>query len=220
MCSSKYNTARKLAWLRQIRDILMKIVMCKRSLAFLLGLMMSLSVYGETIQSLTSIEQAAYVYGLAEAQAQYDNPQITMEALDSRLRLQACSSELEAFSNTNNTGLGNQTIGIKCHAPVMWTVYVPIKIRVFKSVVVAVKPLAAKQIISKSDIRLEQQDIATMRQGFMEDTDLLVGQQLKYPVATGTVIKPNNLTAQKSNSSRSTDNVDSIGRNNGSQNGR
>lgn len=153
--------------------------------------------YSESLQLLDEIEHTAYVYSLAEAQAQYDNPQIIVEPLDSRLRLQKCEQELSAFSNSDSVGLGSQTIGIKCDAPVAWTVYVPVKIKVFKPVVVAAKGLDAKQVITEDDIRLEQQDIARLRRGYMENIESVVGQELKYPIAVGSVINPTSLLEQK-----------------------
>ncbi|MBE0439740.1 MAG: flagellar basal body P-ring formation protein FlgA [Gammaproteobacteria bacterium] len=153
--------------------------------------------YSESLQLLDEIEHTAYVYSLAEAQARYDNPQISVESLDSRLRLQQCDHALTAFSNSDNMSLGSQTVGIKCNAPVAWTVYVPVKIKVFKPIVVAARGLDAKQIITEADIRLEQQDIAKMRRGYIETTESVVGQQLKYPVAVGSVINPNSLFEQK-----------------------
>lgn len=151
----------------------------------------------DTLQSLDSIEHAAYEYGLSEAQTQYDNPQIVMGTLDSRLRLQACDSNLKAFSKVQNLGLGNQTIGVKCFAPVAWTVYVPIHVKVFKPVVVAIKSLAAKHIITEADLRMEQHDISTLRQGYLQNIEIAVGQQLKYPIAMGTTIKPRSLMNKK-----------------------
>lgn len=151
----------------------------------------------ETLQSLDNIEHAAYEYGLSQAQAQYDNPQIVMTALDSRLRLQECDGNLETFSNTQNSGLGNQTIGVKCHSPVAWTVYVPIQVKVFQPVVVTVKSLPAKHEITKADIRIEQYDIAMLRQGYLQDMNMAIGQQLKYAITRGAAIKPRSLVDKK-----------------------
>jgi flagellar basal body P-ring formation protein FlgA len=167
------------------------------ALTIFLGLIISLTVKAQPLQSLEEIEHAAYMFGVSEAQARYDNPQIVMEPLDKRLRLEECVGELDAFSNNHNNGLGNRTIGVKCHAPVAWTVYVPIKVKVFRPVVVAARPLAAKQIITKADLRIQQQDISGIRKGYLKNTDQAVGQQLKYSVAQGIVINPNSLVTQK-----------------------
>lgn len=169
------------------------------SLYFLLMVasVVSMPTRAESLHSLGNIEQAAYVFALEQAQAHYDNPQITMSSLDSRLRLQQCSSELNTFSKANNSGLGSHTVGVKCYGPVAWTVYVPVKVKVFKPVVVASKRLTAKQIIKKSDVRIEDKDISSLLHGHLSQTNLVVGQQLKYSIATGRVITPQSLLEKK-----------------------
>ena len=162
--------------------------------------LLTVNVHAETdtLQPLNSIEQAAYEYALQHAQANsYDNPQVMVEPLDSRLRLQACDLNLEAFSNNTNTVVGNLTIGVKCTSPVSWTVYVPATVKVVRTVVVAVRPLAAKQLITQSDVKLQQLDIGSLRQGYMSNTRHIIGQQLKHPVAMGAVISPNSVRPQK-----------------------
>jgi flagella basal body P-ring formation protein FlgA len=153
--------------------------------------------YSDEVQSLEAIEHEAYVFSLAEAQAQFDHPQVMVEQLDSRLRLQSCNTDLVAFSTTPEVGAGNQTIGVKCNSPVAWTVYVPVKIKVMMPVVVATRGLSAKHIITPDDVRVETQDIASMRKGYIENPEQVIGHQLRYPVALGSVMNPTNLIAQK-----------------------
>lgn len=159
-------------------------------------LILAVNVNADTLHSLDNIEQVAYEYALSKAQENFDNPQIVMGTLDSRLRLQACGAQLDVFSNLVGTGIGNQTIGVKCNSPVTWTVYVPVKVKVLQAVVVAVKPLEANRVITSADVKLQQWDIGTLRQGYINNIRKIVGQELKYPVALGTVIKPKSLRAQ------------------------
>jgi len=169
----------------------------KLSLLCSLMLAMNANANADGLHALDNIEQVAYEYALAMAQERFDSPQIAMGTLDSRLRLQACDTDLNAFSKLVGTGMGNQTIGIKCISPVAWTVYVPVKVKVLQAVVVAVRSLAANQIIRASDVKLQQRDIGSLRQGYINNTRMIVGQELKYPVSLGTVIKPQSVQAQK-----------------------
>lgn len=169
----------------------------KHTLGLVCGILMSFNLSADTLHALDRIEQVAYEYALKQAQASYDNPQIAMDSLDNRLRLQACDSVLDVFSTKGVVSLGNQTIGVKCNSPVAWTVYVPVKVKVLKLVVVANRPLSSNQIISKDDIKLQKLDIGGLQHGYLSGTQLVIGQQLKYPVSMGTVIKPNSLQAQK-----------------------
>ena len=153
--------------------------------------------FAAELQSRDSIEHAAYMYVFEQVQLSYDNAQIVMEPLDSRLRLQACDSSLEAFSNNRKIKLGKQTIGVKCNSPVAWTIYVPAKVKLFRPVVVIARPLAMNHIIVKSDLKIVSLDIGSLRKGYINNPQHIIGQQLKYSLAIGTIINPNSLRLQK-----------------------
>lgn len=153
--------------------------------------------YAENLHSLPMIEQAAYVHALNDAQTSYSNPQVVVDALDKRLRLQQCDKPLHTFSNSSSNSVGSRTIGVRCQAPSEWTVYVPVKVKVMKQVVVSARPLAANQTLTQHDIRLEMMDIAELRQGYLASTKAVVGQQLKYPLAVGMVVPSRGLKLEK-----------------------
>lgn len=154
-------------------------------------------VQAEPLHALSSIEQAAYVYALNDAQASYSNPQVVVEPLDKRLRLQQCDKPLNTFSNSASNSVGSRTIGVKCQGPTEWTVYVPVRVKVMKQVIVAARPLPANQTLTSKDIRLETMDIADLRQGYVDSGGQVVGQQLKYPLAVGMVIPLRGLKLEK-----------------------
>lgn len=169
----------------------------KQKLSLLFALLYGLNVYAYTLQPINTIEQAAYEFSLSKAQGFFDNPQVVMGKLDSRLRLQTCDSELNVFSKNDSTWLGNRTVGVQCYGPVAWTVYVPVQIKVYKPVYVAAKLLEANTVIKHADLKLQQWDIGSLTQGYIKDSKQIVGQQVKYPVAMGTVIKSRYLRPQK-----------------------
>ena len=166
-------------------------------LSLLCSVMPVMSGYAAELQSRESIEHTAYMYAFEQVQMSYDNAQIVMEPLDRRLRLQACENTLKAFSNNRKIGLGKQTIGVKCNSPVAWTVYIPAKVKLFRPVVVVARPLAMNHIILKSDLKIVSLDIGSLRKGYIKNPQHIIGQQLKYPLAIGTVINPNSLKPQK-----------------------
>jgi len=163
----------------------------------MLALMCSFSLKAETLQNVNSIEQVAHVYAMEQALAHFDNPQVVTGNLDSRLRLQKCDNPLTAFNNSKKFGLGNQVIGVKCQSETQWTVYVPVTIKLYRTVVVAARPLNANRLISASDIKLAEIDISTLRKAYFKEPKLVIGQQLKYPLAMGKVLSANNVRPQK-----------------------
>lgn len=169
----------------------------KQKLSLLIALLFGLNVYADTVQPINTIEQAAYEFSLAKAQENYDNPQLVVGKLDSRLRLQKCNSTLNVFSNNTTAWMGKKTVGVKCDSPAAWTVYVPVQIKIFKPVYVAVRSLEANTIIAQQDLKLQQWDVGSLRQGYVKDSKQIIGQQLKYSLAMGTVIKSTHLRPQK-----------------------
>ncbi len=169
----------------------------KVKLSLLIGFLLATNVLAATLHALDNIEQAAYEYALNQARMEHDNPQIIIQSLDPRLRLQACDSALEVYRRNAKSTIGNQTIGVKCHSPVAWTVYVPIKVKVFKEVVVTNRPLTANYIITKNDIKIKTWDIGLLRQAYGTDLGKFIGQQLKHAVSKGTVLSINSVKAQK-----------------------
>lgn len=153
--------------------------------------------YSMQLQDIGSIEQTAYEHALEQAQARYGNPQVVMGNLDSRLRLQHCDNPLTAFNNSQKFDLGNQTIGVRCPSTSPWTVYVPVAIKLFKPVVVSTRAIQANEIIDTSDIVLRNIDVSSIRYAHFRDTQKLIGQRLKYPLAKGAVVTANTVRPQK-----------------------
>lgn len=156
-----------------------------------------LNAWAGSIQSLDSIEHVAYEYAMEKAQANYDLPQIVMGNLDSRLRLQVCDDELIAFTHQQRISLGNQTIGVKCQSTSPWTVYVPVTVKLFQPVVVTTKAMSAKHILTADDLIVKRVDVSTLRRGYLKDKALVIGQELKYAVAIGTVISQSYVKPEK-----------------------
>ena len=57
--------------------------------------------------------------------------------------------------------------------------------------------MEANQVITRSDLKLQQWDIGSLRQGYVKDSSQIIGQQLKSPLALGTVFKSSQLRPLK-----------------------
>lgn len=157
---------------------------------------LTLPVQSASLHALHEVEHAAYLHAISEAQARFTNPQVSISALDKRLRLQACQSPLDTFANHDQLRSGQLTVGVRCHAPVSWTVYVSTRIKVMQDVVVTKHALSADHILSANDIKLAQRDIASLRKGYLTDSRALIGQQLKSPLPMGSIVQASQFKAQ------------------------
>lgn len=157
-----------------------------------IAIFLTFPVFGG-LHPLHEIEHAAFVYALGEARAQYINPQISLTPLDKRLRLQVCERTLETFSNRDRATAGQMTIGVRCHAPVSWTVYLSARVKVMRPVAVAARPLSANHQVTAADVRIEQRDIAGLRQGYLSESEILVGQTIRHAMPVGAIFQQNHL---------------------------
>lgn len=160
------------------------------------AMFLTLPVQAGPLHALHEVEHAAYLHAISEAQSRFSNPQVSISSLDKRLRLQACQSALDTFANHEQLRSGQLTIGVRCHAPVSWTVYVSAQVKVMQDVVVTRRALSADHILSKDDIKLAPRDIASLRKGYLTDAGALIGQQLKSPLPMGGIVQINQFKAQ------------------------
>ncbi len=145
---------------------------------------------GSGDQDLAGIRQAAarHVAGLHSGRAHA--PQITAGELDPRLRLPACTTQLQAFLPAGARAQGNTTVGVRCNGQPPWQIYVPVTVRIFDQVLVATRPLPRGTLLTRDDVRLVERDLATLPFGYVLDPAKAVGNQLKQPLTAGSVLLP------------------------------
>lgn len=169
-----------------------KIRNVKRFIALFCLLLITADVHAAT-QGISSIKEAVHDFVAAQTSNLPGEVSIEVGELDSRLTLPACG-KLEPFLAEGSRLWGNSTIGVKCEG--MWTIYVPVKIRVMASIVVSARPLSQGMVISPSDIMLRKADLSASPPGVLTDTGKAVGKTLNssipsgYPVTAGMLRAP------------------------------
>lgn len=166
------------------------------SLIALGAIILTSPVRSAELHPVSDIEQTAYEFLLAETRARYENPRVSLGSLDKRLRLQACASALEPFVNDDRQLAGKLTVGVRCHRPVSWAVYVPAEVSVLQPVVVSARALSGDTLLTADDVEVRQVDIGKLRRGHYTDPATVLGQQLRYPVSSGAVIEERNVRPQ------------------------
>lgn len=103
--------------------------------------------------------------------------QVSIEVgpLDQRMQLAACAAP-EAFQQPGARAWGKTTVGVRCAAPAVWTVYIQAKVGVLADYVAAAVPLAAGQTIEPSQLVLLKGDIAAMPNGIVTDMAQALGR--------------------------------------------
>ncbi len=117
--------------------------------------------------------------------------------LDSRLRLRRCDQPLEARHLQNSRRAGNATISVRCPGTKPWTVHVPVTVKAYTKVVVADRPLARQLEVRAEDVRLEEREITSLRTGYFQRIEDVVGRQPKRTLMAGAPLSPYDLESNK-----------------------
>lgn len=115
---------------------------------------------------------------------------VTAGPLDDRLRLRACDEAPEAFTAPNTRTAGSTTVGVRCHGPVPWTLYVPVQVDVHGDVVVLSQPLPRGTVLQPSHLRLERQDVGRLSGGYLANPEQARDMVLRRALQAGTVLTP------------------------------
>ena len=123
--------------------------------------------------------------------------EVRLGKLDSRLRLKACTSPLEAFMSPGGRAMGNTTVGVRCPDVGGWSIYVAARIDIYGQVLVARQPLARGSTVQKTDLERLEHNLATLPYGYYTDIESISGQLAKRTITASTVITPQMLQAPK-----------------------
>ncbi len=137
-------------------------------------------------QSLEALTNKVESYMLNQL-ATYTEGKVSVSAgkLDPRLTLQACPEDkLEIFNPYDTPPLNTSTIGLKCTEETKhWTLYIPVKVTVLKSVLVAKRPLTHGRIITEADVYSAEMDIQRLKQGYFTQPKEIIGLVCKKDIA-------------------------------------
>lgn len=147
----------------------------------------------ETLETPATLKKTVEAFLSAQLAGQ-PGASFTLGGVDSRLRLPRCA-RAEAFMPTGSKLWGNTTVGVRCETPSAWTVYIPVTVKVMAAAVVSARPLSQGQVLSATDLTLQNQDMAQQPPGVLTDLADAVGKTLTSPVAAGYPLRADMLRA-------------------------
>ncbi|KTD70439.1 MULTISPECIES: flagellar basal body P-ring formation chaperone FlgA [Legionella] len=124
---------------------------------------------------------------------------VTADKIDSRLNLKACAEDqLVVFNPYQSPILNTNTMGIKCQEnDNRWSLYVPVRITVSKTIYVAKRTLVKGTRLSRDDIYQTEMDVQRLSNGYFTEKDLLIGQVCKKNIPANSPFNPHNIEAAK-----------------------
>jgi flagella basal body P-ring formation protein FlgA len=144
-------------------------------------------------QNLTEVAQAAEAHATRRAQkAHFEGIRAAAHRLDPRLQLAACGHALETFSSPGRAA-GRSTVGVRCTAPVPWTLYVPVTVEASVKTVALRHSLPKGTVLQASDLVLQLQPAHSLRGEYISSTEIAAGKLLRRDLRSGTPIYINML---------------------------
>lgn len=151
------------------------------------------TTHATAIQSLEAISAAIRDTLTPQLAADHAAYQLTIEALDPRLRLPACQQALEVFQQSGNLHAGRVTTGVRCSDPV-WLIYVPVTVQFSQSVVVLTQPVQRGDFLTAQHVTLQTRDVARLPKAYLTDVAQAVGKQTQRALAAGSVLNRHDLS--------------------------
>ncbi len=142
------------------------------------------------IQSADSIRSTVTEFVGQQTNHYGSRVRVKVGRIGPRLRLPRCSEPLGAFQPPGSRILGNTTIGVRCNGESPWTIYVPAYVQVIQPVAMSTRPLARGEVITDSDIKMVERDLAALKMGYIIDRKQPVGKVLKRSIGSDTIITP------------------------------
>lgn len=128
---------------------------------------------------------------------QYALPGNRVEAnaapVDTRLGLADCRGMMVASLPPNIPPRPRMSVLVRCTAGTGWSVRVPVRLQIFRDVLVTTRPLQRGDGVQPGDVRTESRDITRLGYGYMDSLDQVAGRTLARPLPPGSVLTPSAL---------------------------
>ena len=135
-------------------------------------------------QDLGQLQQIAEAYARKESAGLPGKVRVAVAPLDARLALPHCPSP-EAFMPPGGRLWGQSAVGLRCHAPVAWTIYASVTVEVSAEYVVTARPLGQGETVSAQDLATMRGDLARLPAGIVVEPQHAVGRQLAMSLGAG-----------------------------------
>ncbi|MFA9215545.1 MAG: flagellar basal body P-ring formation chaperone FlgA [Sphingomonadaceae bacterium] len=115
--------------------------------------------------------------------------------IDPRMNLAPCPAP-QAFLMPGARAWGKTTVGVKCAAPVNWTVYIQASVSVQADYIASAVPLAQGQNIEAGQLVAVKGDLTQLPAGIATDISQVVGRSTNVSLPSGTPLRLDTLRSK------------------------
>lgn len=119
--------------------------------------------------------------------------EVTVNSIDPRLRLARCDRDLTTTLQSPAQPLGRVTVQVRCEGSSPWTVFVPAQVKLYRSVLVAARPLKRDSLLSADDLVLAERDTGLLSQGYLTDPAQVMNTKLTRALLPDQIVTPSHL---------------------------
>lgn len=141
-----------------------------------------------TKQNLASIKTKITEFLETQAIGYPGKVSVHAGAIDPNLKLAQCP-DMQVFMPTGSRAWGKTSVGVRCNAPNVWTIYVQATVNVVAQYLVAASPLAQGQTVTEQDMIFETGDLTQLPAGVFTDQAQAVGRTVNISMSAGTVLR-------------------------------
>lgn len=149
------------------------------------------AVQAENYQPLSSIQNAAQAFVLQNTRG--GRVEAEPDPIDPRLKLPPCAEALQAFLPPGGRNGNISSVGIRCQKPKPWSLYVPIRVKIFTPVITASHPIVPGSRITPNDFQTIEMDVASLPTGYLTHPDQVLNKILKRPLGRGSIFSPDTI---------------------------
>lgn len=113
---------------------------------------------------------------------------VQADKLDTRLQLATCTSPLKANLSPQARPSARMAVEVAC--PGSWQIRVPVRLQLYRQVLVIVHPLQRGDGITAADVRSEERDITRLGYGYIDSLDQVADRAVAHTLLTGSVLTP------------------------------
>lgn len=113
---------------------------------------------------------------------------VSVEPMQGANQLPECA-QLEPFLPAGTRAWGQINVGVRCLAPVAWTVFLPARVSVMNDYLVTARPIRAGQIVASDDLTSEQGDLTALPSNILTDPAQAIGHHARYAIAAGNPLR-------------------------------
>lgn len=109
-------------------------------------------------------------------------------SIDPNMKLAQCP-DMQVFLPTGSRAWGKTSVGVRCSAPSIWTIYVQATVNVTAQYLVAAAPLAQGQVVTAQDVIFESGDLTQLPAGVFTEQAQALGRTVNISMNVGTVLR-------------------------------